>query len=67
MGEVKAGVFASDENWRATEGMPAWLWVQAHMVGGGAVGPGRLLALRIVECEGRKHSTVTERAWRKVL
>jgi hypothetical protein len=36
MGEVKAGVFASDENWRATERMPAWLWVRAHMVGGGS-------------------------------
>jgi hypothetical protein len=40
-----------------------------------AVGPGPhgrrgqlgLLALRIVECEGKKHSTVTERGWRKIL
>lgn len=34
MGEVKAGVFTSDEKRRTVDGTPAWLWVQARMVGG---------------------------------
>ena len=51
MAEVKAGVFASDEKWRVTEGMPAWLWVHARMVGGGNwAGSSAGITVEIIAC-----------------
>jgi hypothetical protein len=65
--EVKAGVFASDKKWRVTEGMPAWLWVHARMVGGGNwAGSSAGITVEIIACRVEcGKSKVTEKAREK--